>query len=337
MQKIINNTPFEAGDFYTNDGKTAADVYLIAIKGTFDICPDGSLSVSKEQQHIFGKPVYNGKEEQSSVRYPPDLYPLKNRIDLLVNASAYHPEGETGVETTAAIAVSNWYKELKVTGDRFWSNDFGFLKKTSPEPFESIPIIYERAFGGVDLSDDKIPDEERVTHKENPLGKGFAIKSKYLDGLKLPNIEPTGKKTNKKAKKNQTVGFGAIDSHWASRTRYAGTYDEEWEKNRFPLLPLDFDPEYFQWVPEDQQFEQLSSDDLISLYNLTPEGELHINIPSFDFEVTTTVNNRPVSMNLIPQTILIEPDLKKVYISRAGQLTGIDQRDKIIVTIKNKN
>lgn len=190
MQNIINNTPFAAGKTLTKDARTGDDIYIIAVKATFDIETNGLLSVSKEQADVLKSPVYFGDECASSVEYPPDLSIQKERVDLIINASAHTPDHEPVCELTATVLLNDWGKELKVTGDRYWKNDFGRMGRSTPESFVKIPIVYENAFGGVDRSDDKIPVTERITFGENPVGTGFAVKSKYLEGMRLPRLNP---------------------------------------------------------------------------------------------------------------------------------------------------
>lgn len=202
MQNIVNHSPFAAGKHLTKDGKTGEKIFIVAVKATFDIQDNGDLIIADEQKEVLDSPVYYGEESASSVQYPPDLYFQKPLVDLIVNGSAYAPPEEEVTEIQVSISVGDdWTKELRVIGDRYWKSEFGILKKTSPEFFSSIPVIYENAFGGVDQSEEEIPPEEQKNHPYNPVGTGFAIKKRYLEGLKLPNVEYVGSKTGKIPKK----------------------------------------------------------------------------------------------------------------------------------------
>lgn len=334
MQNIINNTPFAAGKTLTKDARTGDDIYIIAVKATFDIETNGLLSVSKEQADVLKSPVYFGDECASSVEYPPDLSIQKERVDLIINASAHTPDHEPVCELTATVLLNDWGKELKVTGDRYWKNDFGRMGRSTPESFVKIPIVYENAFGGVDRSDDKIPVTERITFGENPVGTGFAVKSKYLEGMRLPNIEPASHKTQKNPKKNQSIGFGAIDGHWASRADFSGTCDENWNTQRYPLYPLDFNPLFYQWAPQDQQFDTINSNDTVSFYHLSEEEELHIKVPEVEIFFNTWKNAKTLHHEAKLQTLLADLNKRKLMLTWTAQLTGFKPDDELVTSIK---
>jgi hypothetical protein len=85
------------------------------------------------------------------------------------------------------MKVGQLSKTLRVLGDRYWQNGLIGLKMTDPEPFVKMPIVYERAFGGVDQ---KSGDAEKHDwERRNPIGAGFAVASAHLDGQMLPNVE----------------------------------------------------------------------------------------------------------------------------------------------------
>ena len=52
---------------------------------------------------------------------------------------------------------------------------------------------------------------------------------------------------------SRPAGFGPIPPHWQPRLRYAGTYDEAWQRDRYPLYPTDLDDRFFLCSPEDQR------------------------------------------------------------------------------------
>ncbi len=69
-------------------------------------------------------------------------------------------------------------KRLRVFGDRYWEKGRFGLRMTEPEPFENMPIIYERAFGGID--EQASTPEQLIMEERNPVGTGFAVKAQYL-------------------------------------------------------------------------------------------------------------------------------------------------------------
>ena len=51
------------------------------------------------------------------------------------------------------------------------------------------------------------------------------------------------------------MSFGPIGRNFKSRVTLAGTYDKKWLDEIYPFLPADFDEQYYQAAPPDQQIE----------------------------------------------------------------------------------
>ena len=67
-------------------------------------------------------------------------------------------------------------KALRIVGDRVWRG----TTRTAAKPFVKMPLVYERAFGGVDRQS---PNPERDADWRNPVGIGFVISREHLDGV----------------------------------------------------------------------------------------------------------------------------------------------------------
>lgn len=104
----------------------------------------------------------------------------KPRPDLLLSGYAY-PSEPGGAAGYVRFRVGGWSKDALVFGDRAWTRGVTGLRPGAPEPFEKIPLIYERAFGGADL--DARPPLECA---ENPVGLGLVG---CRAGAPLPNLE----------------------------------------------------------------------------------------------------------------------------------------------------
>lgn len=76
------------------------------------------------------------------------------------------------------------------------------------------------------------------------------------------------------------VGLGPVGKAWLPRRTKAGTYDDAWLKNQWPLPPQDFDYGYWNCAPEDQQVAYLPPGVEISLVNLWPPLEDGENAPT---------------------------------------------------------
>jgi hypothetical protein len=309
MWQIDNRTPFAAERGWVRD-RDGAEIWLVAVKATFDVKPDGTTEISKEQPSVLRVPEYHGEPGKSSIKYEADLVLTKKTTDILVIGHAYAPGGKPVTELDVGFRVGPVKKILKVFGDRQW----GTFGTTSPQPFVKMPLVYERAFGGVDTQSEH-PD--RDWEWRNPVGTGFVVSNDHAAELPLPNIEYPRELIGGKMDKPQPAGFGAICSHWQPRVSFAGTYGDKWMKTRQPLLPEDFDDRFFQCAPVDQQApEFLRGGEPCVLRGLTPDGDLSFFLPKLfiGFETRFYDGSREFHKNKSLHTVIIEPDFPRVSV-----------------------
>lgn len=158
-------------------------------------------------------------------------------------------------------------KTLLVHGPRHWNAGLISLAPSDPAPFTRQAISYDIAFGGIDQAN--LLAEEPEAYAPNPVGLGYATSAGiWLDGKPLALTEPLSRPIRSPAGRHVPAAFGPVGRGWAPRAGHAGTYDQEWLDDRYPLLPVDFDTRYFQAAPPDQQVASLQTGDLIVLRNL---------------------------------------------------------------------
>ena len=132
-----------------------------------------------------------------------------------------------------------------------------------------MPLVYERAYGGVDPKSDDAG--ARTGTGATRWARASPSQSRNAQGLQLPNIEDPKQLIGSWDDRPAPAGFGAIASHWQPRVGFAGTYDEHWMKTRQPLLAEDMDDRWFQCAPADQQApEFLRGGEPVVLHNLQP-------------------------------------------------------------------
>ena len=72
MWSISNHTPYSAGSSWGRD-KDGVHEWIVAVKATFDIKPDGSLELADEQPEPLLAPAFRrGDEGATSLRYEAD-------------------------------------------------------------------------------------------------------------------------------------------------------------------------------------------------------------------------------------------------------------------------
>lgn len=117
------------------------------------------------------------------------------------------------------------------------------------------------------------------------------------------------------------VGLGVVGRAWTPRLQFAGTYDEVWRKERWPYLPRDFDFQYWNGAPPDQQIAWPKPGLVFELANLAPPertraGFLRASLPGHRALVALRFESgaiAPLAMN--PDTLLIDTEEMRVYVT----------------------
>lgn len=246
--EISNLTPFHAELLHLED-ENASFVCCAVVKGTYGITDKGVLEVTAPQPPLEYAGTFWGDPERSSYRYEPETAFIKPTTDVVLIGEAYAPRSGTHT-VDVGLKVGPVQKVVRVFGDRYWVKTGGSIIATRPQPFERIPLIYERAFGGWD----RASADERAWRCEfrNPLGCGFGDPLRYVqDGkVAMPNLEDPNHLIRRYGDTPPPAGFGFVAPQWHPRARYAGTYDAAWERERKPRLPTDFDRRFFNAASE---------------------------------------------------------------------------------------
>jgi hypothetical protein len=336
MLQLDNRTPFAAERTIVMD-KTGEKSWVVAVKGTYRVFPDGSTEPAEAQTPPLYSAEHFGEPGKSSIRYEADLIPTKPATDVIVNGHAYAPDGRPVHTVDVTIRAGPLTKTLRVFGDRRWYvAATGRLRPSSPASFERMPIIYERAFGGWDKTDPD-PAKQRM-YIANPIGSGFATTDKQLEGHAVPNVEYPDHLISAWNDRPAPAGFGAIASYWSPRLEWGGTYDEAWMENKFPLLPDDFDGRFHQCAPPDQQVDEyLRGGELVVLENLTASGSMQFALPKVSLAFSTRFGKQTQEHRASLQTVVIEPDVPQVILVWHTSLAChhlLDDLDETIVREK---
>jgi hypothetical protein len=311
MPELVNFTPFAATTFGVLD-KYAHQFDVVVVSATFEALPGKPLRLADEQQPVRDADQYFGEPGLSSVRYEGEIATEKPFVDLLINGYALAPPGRKVGTLTVGVSVGELRKTLQVSGDRFWRTGLRGMGPSSPKPFERMPIIYERAFGGVD---DRGTDRARqVSDLRNPVGVGLeGAPSRRPDiATEVPNIEYPSQLIESQHDRPEPAGFGVVGRNTMPRRGFAGTYDENWIAQQRPLLPLDFDVRHFQAAPLDQQSVAIQGGESVEIRNMTPEGVWQFNLPILDVPILLWPADRGTLPTLRLDTVLLEPEFYRV-------------------------
>lgn len=315
--ELLNATPMPAG--YTMGLKPdGQELLVVVVKGTF-ILPLGGQQpkLAEEQAPLVEADIFSGEPGFSAPVYEVDYAPYKPRCDVMLHGNAYAPNDAFVKRLTVSLQVGSWRKSFSVVGDREWvySALIG-IGPNAPQPFQVMPITYERAFGG---TDDRHPESNKHdAYLPNPIGRGYhyLLSREYVDNAPLPNTEALNQAIRKPNGRYQPMAFGPIGRNWAPRYQLAGTYDQHWLDHVFPFLPADFQDAYYQCAPEDQQMDYLKGGETVKLIHLTPQGETQFQLPTVDVPVTFFLKHGDSQqVQAVADTLILEPEAERLMIT----------------------
>ena len=304
MLQIDNQTPFYAVLSVLPD-RDAIDTLYVILKATLALRP--RLALASVQLPVTLADEYYGDPTDSSLKAVSEIHIGKPGTDVLLIGRAWGPQGRTVRETLVRVSVAERQKLVRVLGDRVWQPDG---TPSAPEPFEAMPLVWERAFGGAHALLERTLAEER-----NPIGIGYAGRrgAQELTGQPVPNLEHPGEALERPGQNPTPACFAPAAPHWLPRRGFAGTYDESWQRRRAPYLPADFDPRFLSCAAAELAFDRyLVGGEPVEVLGAAADGPIAFVIPAanlqLDVRVAGGVEHPPANL----ETILIEPDENRV-------------------------
>ena len=293
--------------------RDAVDTLYVVVRGTFTLAPVPALGADQPPPHAADS--YWGEPVESSLKYAADIHVGKIGTDVALVGSAHAPRGRAVPEMLCALGVARRRKVVRVVGDRTWRGAVGGA--TPPAPFASMPLLYERAFGGRDQqgapASGGFAAEER-----NPVGVGFRAVRRLRSGagVRLPNLEDPHCPWRTLGDRPPPAGFGFIAPSWQPRRRYAGTYDEAWAATRAPFLPRDFDPRFANAASAGLTFEEgLRGGEAIALDGVSREAALRSVVPALRPRVEVIAAGTREAPPVQLETLLLEPDERRMSLT----------------------
>jgi hypothetical protein len=299
MLQLANETPFVATLSLIPDIQGVDTLYIV-LKATFVL--GEAPTVADPQQPLHLADECWGEPGASSLKYVAELHPTKSATDVVLVGSAHAPNGRPVTMMDTRLTVGRLRKRVRVVGDRVYSGRLLGATLDAARPFTTMPLVYERAFGGVHVIDaekGKIKAEEA-----NPVGRGFRAEKRRqeLKGTLAPNLlDPVDAE--------RPAGYGFIAPHWQPRRGYAGSYDAAWERERAPYLPADFDPRFFNAANPDLVADgYLQGGEPVELAHLSPHGRLSFVLPRCRFDLAVRLGSATQQPAFNLETVLFEPD-----------------------------
>jgi hypothetical protein len=331
MLQLDNQTPFKASIAVLPD-RSGIDTLYIVIKATVTLRPN--LSLAPEQVPLIMADEYYDDPATSSLRLASEMHIGKPGTDVLLVGHACAPDHRPTARTKVSLSVAGRHKELLVTGDRTWSDG----NPTNPIPFATLPLVWERAFGGMHRSGDRVLAEER-----NPVGCGFTGErtADEMQQQPLPNLEDPAAPLQKPGQLSTPVCFAPVAAAWLPRRAFAGTYDANWQRGRAPYLPADFDPRFLQCAAGEFAFDRyLQGGEPVEISGVTPDGPIAFAVPASPLTVEVIVAGSPQRPPANLETLLIEPDANRACLTWRAAVScdrQVLKVEKIIVSMAGRS
>ncbi len=284
-------------------------VFSVIVKRTYLFFDDGTTERCAIARPLRRTDSYydDGDPTWATVEHEAELTPYKPSTDVVVIGSACAPQATDVQQMRISVQVGGRLKTLLVTGDRRCSFRSGESPVfTDPEPFKSMQVRYERAYGGRD--DRSIPDIPFI-YPRNDLGVGVVLRNvrEVVEGLALPNIEdPDDLLTPERLfiedpqrwhLQPLPQGFGWRQRTWFPRCALLGSYPAftpagtVTREERMGLLPADYialakqsrfpprEAHFGNGASYGMVFQQLNGGEVIRLEGWTRDGPRTFSLP----------------------------------------------------------
>jgi hypothetical protein len=315
---VENATPFAYEPVFVAD-EEGRPLLVAVVKGTWDIVP-GGLALAGAQAPVALAGVPRGDPETSSWRYEPEGGWLKPATDVVLVGTAVAPKVGTR-EMLVAFQAGALRKGVRVVGDRVYFKSLLSVGISDPVPFERMPLVWERAFGGWDRSS---PDERKhACEYRNPVGAGFRLSgSRFEEGVRCPNLEDPVRALRGWGDRPPPAGFGFVSPSWEPRRGLGGTCDERWAEERAPLVPRDFTRRFLSAAPPGLVAAgHLRGDEQVVVAGVRAEGGLAFRLPGGAPPRVKVVRSgqQDVTIETRLDTVIVDTDAGKVFVLWKGE------------------
>lgn len=296
LEMVHNASAFDHINAQKMDkGRVFRDVLVVRATFTLD---EGRLRVAPRQRSIrhADRTVPGRPASRASLEHAGDIHLDKPGADIVVTGTARSPGGREAKRWSCSVTLADRGQALarlalEALGPRSYLPALaGAHSLAAPSPTTAVPIRYELAFGGAYTK----KDGKSEVYRENPSGLGFvdvdAVRADepvlgpqwQLEGAPLTKLsDPAG----------GLAGFGPVSRSWASRARFAGTYDAAWRERSereakdglVPDYAPDFSHAFFHCAHPSLRTERpLRGDERVLLQGLLADApELAFELPGF--------------------------------------------------------
>ena len=319
--EVVSISPFRTGSVLWRPRPDRWTLTVVC-KATYALEP-GESALAADQEPVHERDVFWEDDARLSVYQPSDLAPFKPRADVILVGHAYAPRSEVVRSLTARLMVGEMEKAVEVFCPRVLGRE-GELREG--QRWSKMPLRYEYAAGGLSTW--------------NPVGVGPTAPADQYGQRPLPNLQPPGLRLTQWGDIFVPTGFGPISPSWRLRRDKLGRRAEGWTDAGWTQIALDddFDGEFFQAAPSDQQIDAVRDDERIVLEYLNPDHpSLATKLPGVHPRAFVEIpGSAPRDLVMTADTLWIDTDRAIVTLTWRGQVAvdGPEQAGRILVAIE---
>ncbi|HTU65332.1 MAG TPA: DUF2169 domain-containing protein [Steroidobacteraceae bacterium] len=328
MLQVENQTPFAPAIAVFPDRRGIDTLYVI-VRATVSLHP--RIALAPAQLPVCTADEYYEDPLNSSLKQVSDMHVGKPGTDVLLIGSAWGVKGAPTTQTDVSVSVAERRKTVRVVGDRVWRDG----SPSAPAAFQSLPLVWERAFGGAHQAGERTIAEER-----NPIGCGFRGKrgAGELEGHPVPNLEDPAAPLRSLGDTPPPACFAPVSPAWLPRRAFAGTYDAAWQQRRAPYLPDDFDPRFLQCAAPELTFDRyLEGNEPVEIHGASSTGPIAFALPTARPIVEVRIAGAAQEPWANLETLLLEPDENRASLTWRAALPcdrQVMKVDKVIVKLR---
>jgi hypothetical protein len=234
---------------------------------------------------------------------------LTGGIDVFVIGSVWQPYGQPGTELTASISIGERFLRcITVIGDRRWIRANGALVPGEPEPFVSMPLSYDRAFGGAAET-----IHGPCAWPANPGGKGFHLSPEQAEGQPLPNLEDPDRRIRSIEDQPEPMATGPYPAEGSLRVENAVEVDLQPENPGIKRIkPLVFNHAHPRMILEPSNTPRPGEQ--IEITHASRQGSLRFSMPELEYHVHVHLEHRNYFFPLHLDQIVVLLDEQRVVL-----------------------
>lgn len=280
--KIISQLPL-ATLFFKHWLPDDREVGVVVAHAAFRRGSDGQFYAEDAPELRF-EDRFTADAAVSPLEAEQDIAPAKLATDLIVHAMARSPDARLMTDWPVLVQIERQlHYEFRVRGPLMWRRDGprGTWQADAPTPVNAVPVSYALAFGGTER--DRNGDIASC-FAENPAGRGYVTKP-WLDWRRDPFDAPQIGLLADWMGRDPLVplavhGTGPIAKTWAPRRANAGTFDADWQRNRHPRMPHDYQMSYWNAAHRPLQITPfLTGTETIITEGLSALGRIEVALP----------------------------------------------------------